>query len=136
MGVFDSMGIDRLNPEWDEETRQLLATLLTLRNQLRQQQCQVDAMRIQQLTGGNVTEADIDAYTTQNITPLRGQIAELSMPLLLTAINVDEIKKMLPMILSLLPQVVDIRLVMLAAGFDEDAIDGVITKVRELISGG
>lgn len=135
MGVFDSMGIDRLNPEWDEETRQLLAALLTLRNQRRQQQCQVDAMRIQQLTDGNVTEKDIDDYTAQHVTPLRSQITELSMPLLLSAINIDELKKMLPMIWGLLPQVIDIRLVMLAAGFDEDAIDGVVAKIRELISG-
>lgn len=135
MGVFDTMGIDRLNPEWDEETRRLLAALLTMRNQLRQQQCQVDAMRIQQLTGGSVSEADIDAYTAQYITPLRKQIAELSMPLLQKAINIDELQKMLPMLFGLLPQVVDIRLVMLAIGFDEDAIDGVVAKIRQLISG-
>lgn len=97
----------------DDETKQRLASLLENRNVYLLHFVELNRMRILQLTNPSPENAArMDQYVEQHMAPIREQMMLDSAHLLETAIDMDAIKEMLPMLLAGVMQKVNLPLLL------------------------
>lgn len=129
-------GLNAFDKEWDSETKETLKSFLEARIALHTAKSQMEGLRILHLSGDpSVTAEALELHHSTHIIPAQKKHFEHLKQLLHLAINVGELKALLPMIVLGITQSVDVRLLFLALDLDEESIGEIITSLKDLVEG-
>ncbi len=125
---------DDLVSRLDDETLEKLMELSSARAEYLQAAAQVQSMRAEQFKGSlHFNQTELDSYVEQVLAPRRTKVYRLQSEMLVDAVDVNEIKSMLPMILAGLMAKLDLELVLSIVGVDVDAAKEGVDLIREFI---
>lgn len=131
--LFDDQ--DDLINRIDDEMLDKLVELSSARAEYLQAAAQVQNMRAEQLKGSfRFDQAELDSYVEQVLAPRRTKVYRLQSEMLVDAVDVDQIKSLLPMVLAGLISKVDLELVLSIIGVDIDAAKEGMELIREFIN--
>src|SRR3990167_6467356 len=130
--LFDDQ--DDLASRIDDERLDKLVELSSARAEYLQAAAQVQNMRAEQFKGSfRFDQAELDSYVEQVLAPRRTKVYRLQSEMLADAVDVDQIKSILPMIIAGLMAKVDLELVLSIIGVDTDASKEGLELIREFI---
>jgi hypothetical protein len=119
----------------DEETRLKLADLIEARNNYMNHIMVLNSMKIDALRAPDPTkDARIADYSSALIAPIRTHMSELTTEMLERAVDVEKVKALLPMLLLVATQAVNLPVLMMALGLDPDQFTFLIGKIKDAIS--
>ncbi len=131
--LFDDQ--DDLANRIDDEMLDKLVELSSARAEYLQAAAQVQNMRAEQFKGSfRFDQAELDSYVEQVLAPRRTKVYRLQSEMLVDAVDVDQIKSLLPMVLAGLISKVDLELVFSIIGVDIDAAKEGMKLIQEFIN--
>lgn len=118
----------------DEETRLKLADLLTRRNEYFVQLTKLNELRIQALMNPSTyLEEQMNDFNSAVVAPLRDGMSKDMSSILDGAVNVDNIKALMPMILMGVLQSVNVPLLLVTLGLEPDMIEKLVSEINKFI---
>jgi hypothetical protein len=106
------------------EQREKLAAYLTLRNEYLPAQIELNRRRIAVLTNYSpAEEAAIQEYSATVVAPLRLKFSQSWIELLKDSVDVKAMESMLPMVLMVLTQSINVPMLLTTLGLEPDSID-------------
>lgn len=128
-----SSSFENLTPE----QRQLLAVHIELRNTYLEQTIKLNRLRVALLVQSTPEgEMQVKEFAAKKVAPLRIKLHEHSKKLRESAVDVETLKSMLPMVLMALTSSINLPLVMNALGIEPDMIEELVANARDYIKTG
>ncbi len=126
-------GLDDL----DTPTRQKLAEYLEARNRFYMQSGEVNRRRIALLYSPDADgQKDLEEYASVMLRPVQDEMNRLRDELFKAAIDLDELKDMLPMVLATVTRSVNLPLLLTLTDFDPDFIARGLEMLKQYFESG
>ena len=118
--------------------RQALASLIEARNTYRLAQLRLDTLKVQLLRSTDPAEQqrlteEIDLLAHVTLAPARTEHSHILVPLLKSAVDIEELKELAPMLVLNLLQTVNLPLLMEAFGLDADNVKDVSAMLKQFL---
>jgi hypothetical protein len=121
----------------DDESRTRLANLLSGRNAYNAELIKLNELRIDMLLNPTPEKQEaIDAFNTTVVAPLRDGLTQDAFALFSVAVNIDNLKDLMPMVLAGVLQSVNIPLLLTVIGLEPDTINKLVQAISEFIKSG
>lgn len=129
--------LDPLEREWGDDTRAKLIEFCERRQEFYLQRMQLDRMRIEALRDPAPDKQEaIAAFTRTTVIPLNRQLRMLAYELQNIAIDRQKLGDTLPAVVSALLHAVDLRLLLIVHGIDDEEAGLVIERIRRFLKEG
>lgn len=118
----------------DEETRQKLANFLHDRAAYQMKSAEISTLRAKAImTSDPKLHEDVETMASTVLTPMRESLNEPMFDLIKASVDVDGILEMLPMLLMVITQNVDLDLLLTAMGIEPDTVTKIMSEVTGFI---
>lgn len=134
-GATADQRIERMHKPFTPEEQTYLMVLLQRQQELHEAQAHLARLRLQQLRdpkpGG---DEEIVDFAKMFVAPKRISMSKDAMPLLESAVDIEGLKSLLPMLVAGVLQYVDVDKLLYLSGMDADVVDDIVKAINKFIS--